>query len=436
MRTRYSSKIVPFLAAVLCAVTLAATISAPTAGAHNTTNPHTHTSITENYKIATLNAQGAKLARNDNIWQTMVLPAMNAHGLAAMTIQEAGNQPPPSAQATGQVHNFTFLGRPAAITEYVWNVGTTSRPRNFFVYYATYHDRSHRLSMAIVTRQQATRMYHVDNADGIRPAIGVHIPELRTRLFTVHVQPPDRVRNTRTVQQAQTEARNFVGNIPDEILRQEGPGLGWMILGDWNLPSGQTDFWEWAEVVAPPCDQPTHDSGEVYDYAITRRGGHGHTPNAGELRWDRNIEGTTPTDHRIVIFNYAVTTNLTAPAQTPQNNTCDPLPGTTPGNGGLGYLLAAFEPSESGGSSVVKKYVEAIAPPTCSSTKPANTRLYFSEVQSKKGQSFDYYSYNQSRGWCGPRPVDIAANERFTCGGGWEFCVITFGNSDDFIKIR
>ncbi|MEV6735315.1 ricin-type beta-trefoil lectin domain protein [Streptomyces sp. NPDC051364] len=131
----------------------------------------------EDFKLITFNLQGATNGR-DSKWTTDVPQLMRNHDILAL--QEAGAQPRGTLLQT----HTPEPGLPS-ITESRWRSGTGSRGHDYYVYFMETDPTGHRVNLAMVTRERASRVYAVNNAfQGSRPAFGVRIDD--TIYYTLH----------------------------------------------------------------------------------------------------------------------------------------------------------------------------------------------------------------------------------------------------------
>lgn len=217
----------------------------------------------EDYKSGTWNLQGSSAA-TESKWSVSVRQLIvGENALNVLAIQEAGAVPA-SARRTGRM--IQPGGTP--IEEYIWDLGTSTRPRSVFIYYANIDVGARRVNLAIVSDRQAEEVFVVRqmtvSPDVSRPAIGIRIGN--DAFFNIHA-----------LANGGGDAGALVTAIHDRFDNQ--PNINWMILGDFNrnpatLQAGlDTRVTRNIRIVAP--NSPTHFSStggnRVIDYAVIGR---------------------------------------------------------------------------------------------------------------------------------------------------------------------
>lgn len=215
----------------------------------------------ENFKVATWNLQGSSAA-NENKWNVSVRQLITGDGAVdILAIQEAGVLPS-SAMVTERVVQPATIGIP--IHEYTWNLGTSSRPDNVFIYYSRVDVGANRVNLAIVSRRQADEVIVIPPPTVVsRPIIGIRIGN--DAFFSVHALA-NRGIDSPAIVRAVFDYFN---------MRAEQRGVNWMIVGDFNrVPSMLQRSLEVSEpgvarhinIIAPT--NPTQQSGGTLDYGI------------------------------------------------------------------------------------------------------------------------------------------------------------------------
>lgn len=216
----------------------------------------------DQYKIATWNLQGSSAA-NESKWNINVRQLLTGAGAAdILMVQEAGTLPA-TAVNTGRVVQPVGVGIP--IDEYIWNLGTSSRPNNFYIYYSRLDVGANRVNLAIVSRTRADDVFVVGSGVSVlqaRPAIGIRIGN--DAFFSAHALA------TRG-----TDAVALINNVyrffnEDNNRRH----MNWILVGDFNRSPSNLQSALRSEpgldnatlIVAPT--EPTHRAGGILDYAI------------------------------------------------------------------------------------------------------------------------------------------------------------------------
>ncbi|MEG0197157.1 MAG: cytolethal distending toxin subunit B family protein [Acinetobacter sp.] len=216
-------------------------------------------SALEDFRVATWNLQGSS-ASTESKWNVNVRRLVTGAGAAdILMIQEAGSVPS-SAILTDR--EFSTPGIP--MNEYIWHVGTNSRPETLYIYFSRVDALANRVNLAIVTNRRADQIIVLPPPTVVsRPIIGMRLGN--DVFFTAHATA-----------NGGRDAPALVNSVFEFFDRQTDPVLqaaNWMIAGDFNrLPSNllsaldervqtRTNF------LSP--DDPTQVSGGVLDYAIT-----------------------------------------------------------------------------------------------------------------------------------------------------------------------
>ncbi|MFC0309194.1 cytolethal distending toxin subunit B family protein [Gallibacterium trehalosifermentans] len=215
----------------------------------------------EDYKVATWNLQGSSAA-NENKWNVSVRQLITGPGAAdILAVQEAGVLPS-TAMITERTVQPATIGIP--IHEYTWNLGTTSRPDNVFIYYSRVDVGANRVNLAIVSRQRADEVIIIPPPTVVsRPIIGIRIGN--DAFFSVHALANRGVDSTAIVR----AVFDYFNNRPEQR------GVNWLIVGDFNrtpanlqssLESSEPGVARHVNIIAPTT--PTQQSGGTLDYGI------------------------------------------------------------------------------------------------------------------------------------------------------------------------
>lgn len=172
----------------------------------------------EDYVVGTWNLQGSS-ASTENKWNVSVRQLISGDNpVHILMVQEAGSVPA-SARPTGRV--IQPGGTP--IEEYTWDLGTRSRPRSVFIYYANIDVGARRVNLAIVSARQADEVF-VISQDRIasqvsRPVIGIRLGN--DVFFNIHA-----------LASGGGDATALVTAVHDHFL--DSQNVNWMIAGDFN----------------------------------------------------------------------------------------------------------------------------------------------------------------------------------------------------------
>lgn len=174
----------------------------------------------ENYKTGTWNLQGSSTS-SEAKWNVNIRQMVSGQGsLDILAVQEAGMLPP-SAVATGVTYDN---GSGVIVSEYMWNLGTASRPQNVFIYFAPTDPGANRVNLALVSRMRADQIFLLPTPiTASRPILGIRIGQ--DAFFSAHA-----------LANGGTDAPAIVATV-DDFFRSRTSTLGnisWMILGDFN----------------------------------------------------------------------------------------------------------------------------------------------------------------------------------------------------------
>lgn len=217
----------------------------------------------EDYVVGTWNLQGSS-ASTENKWNVSVRQLITGDNpVDILMVQEAGSVPT-SARPTGRM--IQPGGTP--IQEYVWDLGTRSRPRSVFIYYANIDAGARRVNLAIVSGRQADEVFVISQStiapEVSRPVIGIRLGN--DVFFNIHA-----------LARGGGDAAALVTAVHDHFVGQ--PSINWLIAGDFNrdpanLLSGlDTRITNHTRIVTQ--NSATHFSmgaaNRILDYAIVGR---------------------------------------------------------------------------------------------------------------------------------------------------------------------
>lgn len=249
------------------------------------------------YNVATWNLQGSS-ASSESKWNINVRQLITGSNSAdILMVQEAGTLPL-SAVATGRMIQPVGVGTP--IHEYTWNLGTSSRPNNVFIYYSRLDVGANRVNLAIVSRFRAEEAFVIHPTTAVlqaRPAIGIRIGN--DVFFSVHA-----------LATGGTDAVSLIHNVNEFFSRDERRRqYSWMLVGDFNRSPTNLQNALRADpgvdnhtlIVAPT--EPTHRSGNILDYAVIHNSTGQETQlNIGASIMFNQVRSQIASDHFPVSF--------------------------------------------------------------------------------------------------------------------------------------
>ncbi|MDE5591822.1 MAG: cytolethal distending toxin subunit B family protein, partial [Helicobacter sp.] len=217
----------------------------------------------EDYRVSTWNLQGSS-ANVESKWNVSVRQLITGDNPAnILMIQEAGAIPA-SARRTDRV--VQPGGTP--VEEFIWELGTYSRPNSVYIYYAPIDVGARRVNLAIVSDRRADEIIVVHQnvvaANASRPAIGIRIGN--DVFFNIHA-----------LASGGGDAPALVTAVHDTFINM--PQISWLIAGDFNrdpafLQAGlDTRITNHIRIAAP--NSATHFSvrgaNRTIDYAVVGR---------------------------------------------------------------------------------------------------------------------------------------------------------------------
>lgn len=218
----------------------------------------------QDYRVSTWNLQGSS-ANTESKWNVSVRQLITGDNPAnVLMVQEAGALPS-SARRTGRI--VQPGGTP--IEEFTWELGTFSRPRMVYIYYAPLDVGARRVNLAIVSDRRADDVFVVRQTsvatDVSRPAIGIRIGN--DAFFNVHA-----------LASGGGDAPALVTAVHDFFINMSE--VNWIIAGDFNrepamLQAGlDTRITNHINIVSPSSGA-THfgarGAARVLDYAVVGR---------------------------------------------------------------------------------------------------------------------------------------------------------------------
>ncbi|KEA45884.1 cytolethal distending toxin subunit B family protein [Campylobacter mucosalis] len=207
----------------------------------------------DDYKLATWNLQGSS-ATTENKWNVSVRQIVSGDNPAdILAVQEAGVLPH-TARATGRSQSQGNV----VVSEYLWQLGSFSRPDEVNIYYANIDTGANRVNLAIVSRMIADEIIILPPPSvASRPIIGIRIDN--DVFFNIHA-----------LANGGTDVPAIVNSVFDHFRNR--PEITWTILGDFNrspdslLASLGLEVRTRTWILNP--NAPTQRSGGTLDYAI------------------------------------------------------------------------------------------------------------------------------------------------------------------------
>ncbi|MEX3937705.1 cytolethal distending toxin subunit B family protein [Paraburkholderia phymatum] len=227
-------------------------------------------------RVVTWNLQGSSASTeskwNSNI-RTVLLgnrddgPIPVSRHIDVMMIQEAGSLPAsitsnPPLPLEGRLVNPDLVVAP--INEYVWNLGTSRRPIDYYVYFSRVDTGANRVNLAILSKEKADQVILLRPRawSGARPILGIRLGS--DYYFGIHA-----------LANGGTDSGAIVARVW-EYFNQNQISDQWLIAGDFNRePNQLRDLLrrsypqEYRNVTFQYEDRPTHrTSGHNLDYGI------------------------------------------------------------------------------------------------------------------------------------------------------------------------
>ncbi|MGG7048301.1 MULTISPECIES: cytolethal distending toxin subunit B family protein [unclassified Campylobacter] len=207
----------------------------------------------DDYKLATWNLQGSSAATESkwNISVRQIVSGANAADILA--VQEAGSIPT-TAMLTGRNERSADT----IVTEFLWQLGSVSRPEQAYIYYANIDSGANRVNLAIVSRTRADEIIILPPPTTVsRPIIGIRIGN--DVFFSIHA-----------LANGGTDAPAIVDSVFRHFANR--PEIIWTIMGDFNRsPESLRQNLELSirvrtRAISP--NAPTQRNGGTLDYAI------------------------------------------------------------------------------------------------------------------------------------------------------------------------
>lgn len=206
------------------------------------------------YKIASWNLQGSSAA-SESKWSISVRQLITGESAAdILAVQEAGTLPHTATQTQRVISSPSGI----PIAEYLWDLGTRSRPEQAYIYYAPVDAGANRVNLAIVSRQQADEVIVLPPPTSVsRPIIGIRIGN--EAFFSIHA-----------LANGGRDAPAIVSAVFEHFRNR--PEITWAILGDFNRNPANLrldlDLETRVRTTFVAPDVPTQRSGGILDYAI------------------------------------------------------------------------------------------------------------------------------------------------------------------------
>lgn len=210
----------------------------------------------EDYNAGTWNLQGSS-ASTESKWNISVRQLVSGDNpIDILAVQEAGVLPETAIMTPRQVQP---VGIGIPIHEYIWNLGSLSRPNSVYIYYSRVDVGANRVNMAIVSRVRADEVIVLPPPTvASRPIIGIRIGN--DAFFSIH---------------ALARGGNDAGAIVTAVDMhfRNMPNVNWMIMGDFNRNPGNltplldAELRSRINIVSPPSF--TQIGGNTIDYAVT-----------------------------------------------------------------------------------------------------------------------------------------------------------------------
>ncbi len=253
----------------------------------------------EDYRVSTWNLQGSS-ANTESKWNVSVRQLITGDNPAnILMVQEAGAIPASARRTDRMVQPG---GTP--VEEFIWELGTYSRPNSVYIYYAPLDVGARRVNLAIVSDRRADEVIVVRQntvaTDSSRPAIGI-IRIGNDVFFNIHA-----------LASGGGDAPALVTAVHDTFINT--PQINWLIAGDFNrdpavLQSGlDTRITNHIRITAP--NSATHFStrgaNRTLDYAVVGRSSSSRSaislPQITALLIAANIRAHLSSDHSPVHF--------------------------------------------------------------------------------------------------------------------------------------
>lgn len=169
----------------------------------------------EDFKTATWNLQGSS-AMTESKWSISIRQIVSGqNAVDILAVQEAGSLPA-TVRATMRQLDTSIT----QIAEYIWELGTVSRPEQVYIYYAQTDTAGNRVNLAIVSRQRADEVIVLPPPSvASRPIIGIRLGN--DVFFNIHA-----------LANGGTDVPAIVNSVFSRFTNE--PQTTWMIMGDFN----------------------------------------------------------------------------------------------------------------------------------------------------------------------------------------------------------
>ena len=252
----------------------------------------------EEFRVSTWNLQGSS-ANTESKWNISVRQLVTgANPANILMVQEAGAVPSSAVRTERRVQPG---GTP--VEEFTWNLGSSSRPRNVFIYYAPLDVGARRVNLAIVSDRRADEVFVISQStiapQTSRPVLGIRIGN--DVFFNIHA-----------LASGGGDAAALVTAVHDNFINM--PQYNWLIAGDFNrdpanLQAGvDTRITNHIRIAAP--NSATHfgarGANRTLDYAVIGRSSESRSalslPPIVALIMVANIRAHLASDHTPVHF--------------------------------------------------------------------------------------------------------------------------------------
>lgn len=252
-------------------------------------------------RVATWNLQGSS-ASTEAKWTTNVRQLVTGPTEAAvLALQEAGT-PPTSATLQPDLGNRLIDPQDLRqqVQEFIWNLGSASRPDNRYIYYTQNDIGGNRVNLALVTKEKPDHVIVLrppGNYNSVRPILGVQFHE--DAYFTIHASAS-----------GGGDAASIVNVIANHYGSQQLYDYQFMILGDYNrsptdlrtsLNTHHPDILRHIGIYS--TDTPTQRSGGILDYAVIGQYSYDLPSHITVHPFQPTLSGQLVSDHTPVVFN-------------------------------------------------------------------------------------------------------------------------------------
>ncbi|WP_159567573.1 cytolethal distending toxin subunit B family protein [Budvicia diplopodorum] len=248
---------------------------------------------------ATWNMQGIN-ASSENKWQTAVRSLINGQGhVDILALQEVGAPPISAVINPNPVPVDNVNNSLQQVSQYIWNLGTATRPNNIYIYFLS--TGLSRVNLAIATTQAPSRILLFRNPSTGRTARDIMgIRYGNDDYYTYHAG----AHPNNEAPQVIADIRNYYSRLPQSTSYQ------WIVMGDYNRASA--NFIQALTTLSPTVasnvtvisqGSATHSGGGNLDYAIVGQIGAQWTPAIVATLYLAQLAGyVMASDHAPVLF--------------------------------------------------------------------------------------------------------------------------------------